>query len=66
VAAIRLHHPERLTDPFGRRATARELLPRRERSRQVPEPRYRLKPMPFATFGDLAAFGRALEVWSST
>jgi hypothetical protein len=32
----------------------------------VPEPRYRLKPMPFATFGDLAAFGRALEVWSST
>lgn len=65
IVAIRLHHQERLRDPFGHRATAREMLPQRERPRTVPEPRYRLKPMPFGTFGDLAPLGLVLEVWCS-
>lgn len=61
-----MRHQERLADPFAHRATVRELLPQRERPRQVPEPRYLLKPMPFATFGELAALGLVLEVWCST
>jgi len=66
IVAIRMHHQERLADPFGHRATAREQLPQRERPRMVPEPRYRLKPLPFSTFGELADLGLVLEVWCST
>jgi len=32
----------------------------------VPEPRYRLKPTPFTTYGELPPLGLVLEVWCST
>ncbi len=52
---------------LGRQPTVvRELLPRGERTKSVPEQRYRLKPMPFATFGELQRLGLVLEVWCST
>jgi len=65
--AARLKHMERRVGPFGRRPTVvRELLPQSERTRFVPEPRYRLKRMPFGTFGDLMGAGLMLEVWCSS
>jgi hypothetical protein len=60
--AGRLQCMQHLANPFGRRSTVgREMLPQ-----SVPEPRYRLKAMPFATFGELAPLGLVLEVWCST
>jgi hypothetical protein len=65
--AARLAHMQHLANPFGRRPTVvRELLPQSERTKFVPEPQYRLKPMPFATLGELAGLGLVLEVWCST
>ena len=65
--AARLQHMQHLANPFGRRPTVvRELLPQSERTKFVPEPRYRLKSMPFATFGDLPRAALVLEVWCST
>lgn len=65
--AARLRHIQQLANPFGRRLTVvRELLPQSERTKFVPEPQYRLRPMPFATFGDLSGLGLMLEVWCST
>jgi hypothetical protein len=65
--ATRLQHMRHLANPFGRRPTVvRELLPQSERTKFVPEPQYRLKPMPFATFGDLAHANLVLEVWCSS
>jgi len=67
AVALRIEHARRLANPFGRRPTVvRELLPQSVRTKFVPEPRYRLKPMPFATFGDLSGQGLVLEVWCST
>jgi hypothetical protein len=64
--AGRLQHMRQLANPFGRHPTVvRELLPQSERTKFVPEPRYRLKPTPFATYGELPALGLALEVWCS-
>ncbi len=61
--ALELH----FANPFGRQPTVvRELLPQSERMKFVPEQRYRLKPMPFATFGELQRLGLVLEVWCST
>jgi hypothetical protein len=58
---------QQLANPFGRRPTViRELLPQTKRTKFVPEPRYRLKSMPFTTFGELAGLGLVLEVWCST
>jgi len=65
--AARLVHMQKLANPFGRRATVvRELLPPSERTKFVAKPHYRLKPMPFATFGELTPLGLVLEVWCST
>jgi hypothetical protein len=65
--AGRLQHMRHLANPFGRRPTVvRELLPQSERTKFVPEPRYRLRPTPFVTYGDLPALGLVLEVWCST
>lgn len=65
--AGRLQHRQQLASPFGRRLTVgREMLPQSERTKFVPEPHYRLKPMPFATFGELPRLGLVLEVWCST
>jgi hypothetical protein len=65
--AARLQHLKHLANPFGRGPTVvRELLPQSERTKFVPEPRYRLKPMPFSTFGDLPRAALVLEVWCST
>ncbi len=44
---------------------AREMLPQTTRPRLLPEPRYRLKPMPFKVLGDLPPRGLALEIWCS-
>jgi hypothetical protein len=67
AVAERRRHMQHLANPFGRRPTVvRELLPQSERTKFVPEPHYRLKPMPFATFGELARLGLVLEVWCST
>ncbi len=64
--AGRLQHMQHLANPFGRRPTVvRELLPQSERTKFVAEPRYRLKPMPFATFGELPSLGLVPEVWCS-
>lgn len=65
--AARLAHMQRLANPFDRRPTViRELLPQSERTKFVPEPRYRLKPMPFATYGELGRASLVLEVWCSS
>jgi hypothetical protein len=65
--AGRLAHMQHLANPFGRRPTVvRELLPQGERTKFVPEPRYRLKPMPFRTFGELRGVDLVLEVWCSS
>ena len=65
--SARLAHVHQLANPFARRPTVvRELLPQSERTKFVPEPHYRLKPMPFVTFGELTALGLVLEVWCST
>jgi hypothetical protein len=65
--AARLAHMQHLANPFGRRPSViRGLLPQSEPTKFVPEPRYRLKPMPFATFGELEPLGLVLEVWGST
>lgn len=65
--AARRQHMQQLANPFGRRPTVvRELLPQSERTKFVPEPHYRLKAMPFATFGELAGLGLVLEIWCST
>lgn len=65
--AARLAHMQHLANPFGRRlSVAREDLPQSERTKFVPEPHYKLKPLPFRTFGDLPRVGLVLEVWCST
>lgn len=65
--AARLHNMQHLANPFGRQAAVvRELLPQSERTKFVPEPRYRLRPMPFTTFGDLTRASLVLEVWCSS
>jgi len=48
------------------RPSGREMLPQSEQTKFVLEPRYRPKPMPFATFGELTPLGLVLEVWCST
>jgi hypothetical protein len=62
AVALRLQHVRQLKDRFGHKAAAREGLPHHERPRHAPEPRYRLRPMPFSTFGELPALGLVLEV----
>jgi hypothetical protein len=58
---------QHLANSFGRPPTVvRELLPQSERTKFVPEPQYRLKPMPFATFGELTPPGLVFEMWCST
>jgi hypothetical protein len=65
--AARLAHMRKLANPFGRRPKVeRELLPQSERTKFVPEPHYRLKSMPFSTFGDLPRVSLVLEVWCSS
>lgn len=65
--AARFEHRRHLANPSGRRPTiAREDLPQSERTKFVPEPRYKLRPMPFSTYRELPALGLALEAWCST
>ena len=65
--AARLEHLQQLASPFARRPTVvRELLPQSERTKFVAEPRYRLRPLPFRTFGDLSRASLVLEVWCSS
>jgi len=63
MAALRLQQHHGLADHYGQKSAAREVLPQAERRRREPEPRYRLRAMPFTTFGELSALGLALEVW---
>jgi hypothetical protein len=62
AVALRVQSERDLVNPLGRKTTPRDLLPQRNRPLEVPEPRYRLKPMPFKTYGDLSAAGLVLEV----
>ena len=65
--AARLSRMQALARSSGRHPpVVRERLPQSERTKFVPEPRYRLRPMPFATFGELAPLGLVLEVWCSS
>lgn len=59
---LRVGHIRALADPFGRKSQGREALPQRDRPLVAPEPRYRLKPLPFRTFGELPGVGLVLEV----
>lgn len=64
--SARLRQAQALGNQRGRKlAVARDLLPQTERPRFVPEPRYRLRPMPFRLFGELPRAGLALQVWCS-
>lgn len=66
-AAARFHQAQAIASQRGRKPViVRDLLPQNERPRFVPEPRYRLRPMPFSMFGELPRFGLALKVWCST
>jgi hypothetical protein len=63
MAAMRLRMLHELADPFGHQKAARESLPQRSKPYLERMPRFRLKPMPFRTFGDLPALGLRLEVY---
>jgi hypothetical protein len=64
LAALRLRALHALNDPLGHKTAARETLPQRHRPYLERMPRFRLKPMPFKTFGELPALGLALSVYS--
>jgi hypothetical protein len=65
--AGRLQHIQQLANLFGSRtAVHREMPPQSERTKFFPEPRYRLRPTPFVTYGELPGLGLVLEVWCST
>ncbi len=63
LAALRLRALHALNDPLGHKAAARETLPQRHKPYLARMPRFRLKPMPFKTFGELPALGLALSVY---
>ena len=60
ITALRLRA---LHAPLGHKAAARETLPQQHKPYMEPMPRFRLKPMPFKTFGELPALGLALSVY---
>jgi hypothetical protein len=64
MAAVRLRALHKLaTGPFGHQKAARESLPQRTKPVLDRRPSFRLKPMPFTTFGELPALGLALSVY---
>jgi len=63
MAALRLRALHALNDPVGHKAAARETLPQRNKPYLERMPRFRLKPMPFRTFGELPALGLALSIY---
>ena len=60
---VRLQQIARLHDSFGHRKAAREDLPQQEKPRHEPAPRYRLKPVPFRTLGEVLAAGLVVKVY---
>ena len=67
MAALRLQQFQQLNDHYGHKPAAREVMPQAERPRREPEPRYRLKPMPFTTHGRCRSHGsssRSPDGWS--
>jgi hypothetical protein len=63
MAAMRLSMLHQLADPFGHQKAARGSFPQRHKPHYERMPRFRLKPMPFRTFGELPALGLRIEVY---